>query len=130
MAWHGYIFIKMDATLAAVFSKVEDGVGKFGTNPKYDGSRVKISYPNENPSQVTHWRPNNNSDGMMLEMVFPQAPTKTEIAGNIATETGIARATVETRITTFTVFAGDDWDTRRRAARAFIVANIADWDPT
>lgn len=115
MAWHGYARITVTTLL---------------TNPQKVAIRNALLGLGEQvgaPNLITHLRPSNDQQSVIVEINKPSDLTKAECVTALATALGVSENTVNNN-STFEAFTGADWEARRQSCLAYLATNAGAWE--
>lgn len=82
----------------------------------------------DQPYRITRARPRLDGQACLFVITVAGTPSKADFMSALAAELGISVATLNAN-TTFTRFAGSTVTERADAARDYIAANAAEWEP-
>src|SRR3990167_1698501 len=80
------------------------------------------------PYRITHGRQRLDGQAMLMVITLPNGSGKADFINILADELGVPRGQINAK-TTFTKLPGTTTEERAQAARDYIIANKAAWEP-
>lgn len=116
--WHGYFYLRVSNDLTpAQLVKVAQAIKEMGLQD------------DPQPCRITHHRLSLDNRAVIGELVLSAQVTKAKVKTALAAKLGVSEAVVEANIVAFQVSPGANWEARRWATIAFLIANRQDWEP-
>ncbi len=122
-----YYLVEIDTVLTDDTVDGDGVVTEIGTKNLAKNALLELGRLTGLPHTVTHLRPSLDGQKIIVEMQLAEALTKSEACDKLAELLPWTSQQISDN-TSFTKFAGDNWESRRVTAVQYIIDNVAEWE--